>query len=243
MPNRVERLAMKRLDWLAVVFGVIFVAPIWAEDVEPPHIAVEGEAEVLLEPNYIEWVVDIRTRDTLPGVARDANKRILESLLEIADKADINENDIVLGEPAYEQLFRDTDDDQPDITRYTGTEVYRRVTLVMRDMDEFDEMLDAVHPLGVFYAVHRKSTEYEETVKRVEAQALKDARMKAVSQAAALGQNIGRAMDVKVVLIDGEAGGHVFGSPPRPIEKDESSAGPNGKILLKAYADVRFRLD
>lgn len=233
---------MKTLNRWAVVVLLAWVAlPVLAEDVEPPHIVVVGEAEELLEPDYIEWVVDIRTQDKLPRLAREVNDTIYESLLDIADKADIEEKEITSGEPAYEQLFRDSGSGKPDITGYTGTEVYRRVTLIMREMDEFDEMLDAVHPLGVLYVVRRKSTKYDEVAGRVDVAALKDARQKAVAQAAALGQNIGKAIEVEVTRQQSYEGG-LFGDPP-VIEEDDTSAGPEGKIRIKAFAYVRFRLE
>lgn len=237
---------MKILNlWAAVVLLAVVVVPVWASEVEPPYIVVDGAAEVLIEPDYIEWVVDIRTSDKVPKLAREVNNAIYESLLKIADKADIDEEEITSGEPTYEQLFRGNGQGRPDINGYMETEVYRRVTLVMRDMDEFDEMLDAVHPLGVFYAVRRKSTMYEETVRRVEVAALKDARQKAVEQAAALGQDIGKAIEVDVSHRQfGGGGGGLFGPSSEPlIEEDDHSAEPNGKIRVKAYAHVRFRLD
>lgn len=233
---------MKMMNrWIVVVWVVLMAMPVWAVEVEPPQIAVDGDAEVLLEPDYIEWVVDIRTSDKVPKLAREVNDRIYESLIDIADKADIDAKEIVSGEPAYEQQFGQGGNGRPDMNRYIGTEVYRRVTLVMRDMDEFDEMLDAVHPLGVFYAVRRKSTKYEETVRRVEAAALKDARKKAIEQAAALGQNIGKAIEVDVARHQFTGGG-LFGDPT-PIEEDDNDAGPEGKIRVQAYAHVRFRLE
>ena len=218
-------------------------ASVFADKDPSPKIVVEGEAQVLLEPDYIEWVVDIRTRDKVPEIARKVNDSLFESLLEIAGKADIDDKEITWGEPAYEQLFPEHSRDLPDINLYIGTEVYRRVTLKMREMDEFDQMLDAVHPLGVFYVVRRKSTRYEEVAKRVKVQALKDARMKAIDQAAALGQNIGKAIDVEVTHDShGGVSRAFFGSTPA-IEDDDAAAGPDGKIRVTAYATVRFRLE
>jgi len=104
-------------------------------------------------------------------------------------------------------------------------------------------MLEAVHPLGVFDAVGRKSTQYEQAARRVKVEALKDARIKAVEQAAALGQNIGKAIEVEVsrhpILKDQ---GGLFGYPAL-FEYDDASAEPDGKIRVTAYADVRFRLE
>jgi hypothetical protein len=40
---------------------------------------------------------------------------------------------------------------------------------------------------------------------------------------------------------DGESA--LFGPPAKPIEYDDASAGPNGKIRLIAFAKVRFLLE
>ena len=214
-----------------------------AADQEPPHIAVEGEAEVLLEPDYIEWVVDIRTQNEVPKIAREVNKRIYDLLLDIADKAKIDEEDIVSGEPMVEQEFGPNSREKPDVEDYRTTNVHRRVTLVMREMDEFDDMLDAVHPLGVIYTVRRKSTKYDETVKRVEAMALKDARMKAVAQAAALGQNIGKAIEVEVSRYRDRSESWATFGPSEPDEVDDESADADGKIRVTSHANISFRLE
>lgn len=210
----------------------------------PPRIEVYGEAEVLLEPDYIEWVVDIRTRDKVPKLAREVNDKLYETLQDIAGKADIDEKDIVTGEPVYEQEIDQVDEEKPDIDEYMGTEVYRRVTLVMRDMDELEEMIDAVHPLGVFYAVRRKSSRFNEVARRMEVAAIKNARKQAIEQAAALGQNIGKAIDVDVSHVSrGGGDGGLFGPSPKPIKDDPESAGPDGKVRVRAYAFVTFRLE
>lgn len=240
---------MSALRCLIVAIAVVIVGSFaLAEDkLLPPRIEVYGEAEALLEPDYIEWVVDIRTRDKVPKLAREVNDKLYESLMDIADQADIDEKDTVSGEPTYEQQFDEEREEQADMGEYTGTEVYRRVTMVMRDMDELEEMIDAVQPLGVFYAVRRKSSRYEEVARRVEVAAIKAARMMAIEQAAALGQNIGKAIYVDVYHYDGSGSergqGGLFGPPDKPIEDDPSSAGPDGKIRLAAYADVIFRLE
>ena len=237
---------MSALRCFMVAIAVVIVgSPALAEDkLLPPRIEVYGEAEALLEPDYIEWVVDIRTQDKVPKLAREVNDKLYELLLDIADQADIDEKDIVSGDPTYEQQFDEEREEEADISDYTGTEVYRRVTLVMRDMDELEEMIDAVHPLGVFYAVRRKSSRYDEVARRVEVAAIKEARMMAIEQAAALGQNIGKAIYVDVYHYSGSGGeGGLFGPPEKPIKDDPASAGPDGKIRVAAYADVIFRLE
>lgn len=235
------------LGYMVVLVLISFSQPALSQSGEqPPMIEVYGEAEVLLEPDYIEWVVVIRTNDKVPRLAREVNDALLKSVKEIAGKADIDEEDMVWGEPTYEQLF-DADYDsgeKADFNDYTGTEVTRRVTMVMREMDELQEMLDAVHPLGVFYAVRRKSTKYEEAAKEVELTALKAARARAVEQAAALGQKVGKAISVDVFVDDGEGDrGGLFGPPAKPIEDDDEASGPNGKVRVVAYADVIFRIE
>jgi uncharacterized protein YggE len=223
---------------------LVTVGPAKADRIEPPKIEVTGEAEVLLEPDYIEWVIDIRTKDKVPKLARETNETMFETLLEVADKADIDARDIESGEPQYTQLFRDGSG-PPTINAYVGTEVHRRVTLVLRDMDEFDEMLDAVHPMGVLYTVRRKSSQYEETVRAAEREALKRARQTAVAQAAALGQNIGKAIRVEVKHASWTPTAiALFGdTEPRLFDDESEAAGPSGKIRVQVFAEVSFRLE
>ena len=231
--------------WAWGVLLVVLAGPVGADQPEPPQIIVEGRSEVLLEPDYVEWVVDIRTRNEVPKIAREVNQRLFDLLMDIADKAKIDEKEINAGQPVVEQEFGQNSRTTPDIEDYRTTVVHRRVTLIMRDMDELDEMVDAVHPLGVIYTVRRKSSLHDETVRRVSQAALKEARTQAVEQAAALGQNIGKAIEVEVTRVAQHRGaGGLFGSgPAMSDEDDEVSAGPDGKVRIAAYAYARFRLE
>lgn len=235
---------MKRLAvWVCVLTAFSASVSASPDDEHPSKIVVVGAAEALLEPDYIEWVVDIRTRDEVPRIAREANHRIFELLLDIAKKANIDKSDISRGEVSYEQQFRVNSGNPPDIDDYSRTNVHRRVVLVMRDMDELDEMIDAVHPLGVIYAVHRKSSRYDETMRRIKAQALKDARQKAVEQATALGQNVGKAIDVEVTANPQTPRPWASFGSAEPVEVEERAADASGRVRLAAYAYVSFRLD
>lgn len=238
--NRLNRRA------LCVLVGVLalLAGSVWSEPLQPSQITTWGESEVLLEPDYVEWVVLIQSQDKLPKLARAVNDEILESLLDIADQYDIDEEDISSGEPAYDQVFRDRDRGDTQISDYLATKVSRRVALVMREMDGADEMLEAVHSLGVIYVIRRKSTRYDEEVRRVKAQALKRARINAEEQAAALGQTIGKAILAEVYIRDNNnSEGGLFGPPDDPIEPDKSAADARGKIRIQAYADVSFLLE
>lgn len=208
-----------------------------------PTIDVVGKAEAVLEPDYIEWVVDIKTRDQVPKIAIQVNKTLLTDLMKIASDAGVDHADIVTGRAMVEQKHGDGEDGWRDGLDYVETRVRRRVTLRMNDMDAFEKTLDQVHGLGVVYAVRYKSSKYDEAVKRVQREALNDARRLATDQAEAIGQRIGPAVSVEVSRKYNSGGyGGLFGSDDDQIEQDRSEAIEDGKIHVSAYAYVTFKL-
>jgi uncharacterized protein YggE len=224
---------------------VVLLAWSAAAQVDEPHdvIVVEGYAKASLEPDYAEWTVQIVTRDKAPKLALQVNDALMQSLLKIAKSADVDEKDIVKGRPIVEQVFGESQDDNEAFGPYEATRVERRVTLTMRDLDEFDDALVAIHQLGVAYQVKYKSSEYDKTLAKVKREALLDAKKQAEDQADALGQDIGPAVRVHVIQGYPDGGGGLFGDDDWRDESDPGAAGPDGKVRVEAYADAEFKLE
>lgn len=227
--------------------GVLLASWAWtaAGQAQAPRdvIAVEGYARATLEPDYAEWTVQIVTRDKAPKIALEVNDAVLQSLLKIAKSADIDETDIAKGRAAVEQEFRDAQNDDADFGPYEATRVERRVTLVMRELKEFEDALIAIHQLGVVYSVRYKSSAYENTVAKVKREALLDAKRQAEEQANAIGQDVGPAVRVDVVQGYPGVGGGLFGEEDWREDVDPEAAGPDGKVRIEAYADAEFKLE
>lgn len=229
---------------LATVFCVLIMAiPALAEKEQPPKIVVEGEAQVMLEPDYIEWVVLVKTIDLSPAVALETNERMLEALLKIAKGVDIDKEDISSGRPLVKQQYgqlRGRESEGP----YEGTEVTRRVTLLMREMDELENLLPQLHGLGLKYVMRYQSTKYEQAIRQAKAAALEHAKEIAIQQAKVIGQKIGPALRVEVVQDYPDRGiGSLFAGIDEPIEFEYSSAEDDGKIHVRAYAAIEFSLE
>ena len=217
-----------------------------AQDEEGDVIDVVGRAHAVLEPDYVEWTVQIKTKDKLPKLALEVNDAILQALLKIAKSARVDEKDITQGLPAVEQYFGVRNHGGPEADEYKETHVERRVTFKMRDMDEFEEALDAIHTLGVVYQVKYKSSAYDKTLAKVKRDALLDAKAQATDLAGALGQKIGPAVSVEVKQDYITYRGGLFGGPDDHDwrdDEDRKAADADGKIHVLAYAYVDFKLE
>ncbi len=228
---------------LAGLFVMVASVSVLAEDALPPQIVVKGEAEILLEPDYIEWVVLVKASDLSPEVAFKTNERLLEALREIAKDVDINAADISAGRALVEQRYSE-ERGRDSKGQYAGTDVTRRVTLLMRDMDKLEEMLPQLGNLGLSYLMRYRSTKYDQAIRQVKIEALKQAQQIAIEEAAVIGQKIGPALHVEVQQDYPNRGvGSLFAGIDEPIEFDYSSAEQDGKIHVSAYAEVEFSLE
>ena len=217
-----------------------FSVVVLADEQTSRQIYVTGEAKATLDPDYAEWVLDIKTVDKHPRLALDVNDTLIESIKEIAKKSDIDEEDLVTGLPMIERVESERSRLLAE-DNYVHTEVRRVVTLRLRDLEEFKELLDAVHNLGVNYSIAYRSSRFDEVWAGVKEAAIKDAKAKAIKQAGVLGQEIGSMVSLAVSphwILYGQG---LFGSPDEDEQVDQV-AGADGKIHLTAYADVTFEL-
>ena len=232
--------------WVCAVMVAMACLSTSAQDEEGDVIDVIGRAHAVLEPDYIEWTVEITTKDKLPKLALEVNDAVLQSLLKIAKSAKVEEKDITQGLPAVEQYFGVRNHGGPEADEYKETHVKRRVTFNLRDLDEFEEALDAIHGLGVVHQIKYKSSAYDKTLAKVKRDALLDAKAQATDLAGALGQKIGPAVSVEVSQEYDTYRGGLFGDSDDGDwrdDEDRKAAGADGKIHVLAYAYVDFKLE
>ena len=217
--------------------------PALSDDADWTAHYVVGEAEAVLEPDYIEWVVDIRTENKSPKSALDINDTMLEKLMDVVDDADIDSKDIVAGQPEIKQVFLRGSSKISSIENYQSTLVHRRVTFHLRDLDEMPDLLIALHELGLPYSMAFKSSAFEKTWQALKLDAIKHAKSLAAEQAAVLGQTIGPATELEVgPHYSRTARGGLF-ADDHEERVDMSVAGPDGKVRLRVYAIATFRLN
>lgn len=241
---------------LAVMLCFVYV-PALACVPESKRVEVTGQSHVVLEPDYTEWVVDLVVTDKKPAVAMEVDKKMTDSLREIMKDGDVEKADMVVGRPKFTQNTTEKHK-WSDGAGYTNTTVHRRVVFKLRDLEEVPEVFLAIHNLGVTYRYAYKSSKYDATLEQAKVDALKDAKAIAQKQVAVLGQTLGPALRVWVGeggdrlpvftnapsfdLNDALVNGGVFGSDRSDDVYDPSAAKSDGRVHVRAYAEVHFEL-
>lgn len=188
MPGLLRRL-------VAACALLAFVVPGHAQWLGPDGeatISVSGTAELESDPDMILWDIVIVDNDVDPSAAKTQNDERYEALLEIADDLDLPAEDIVAGTLSIRRTYHRTERGQRGA--FKDYEVRRWATLVLRDFDDFDEMLEMLAGAGFEFSIEYSSTEIHTMKREARLEAVRVAREKAQEMAEVLGQALGRPL-------------------------------------------------
>lgn len=166
-----------------------------AQPPPPRTISVSGTAEIAIQPDYVSWRLTLTDIDPDPLKAKEANDQRLTGVVDLADDLDLKAEDVQAGTISIRRVYEEDD-------RGRRTEVFkhyslrREVVLILRDLDEIDEMLKALAGLGVEFSVEFGSSKMIETQQQARLQAVAAARDKASAMAEVLGQKIGVPLSI-----------------------------------------------
>ncbi len=190
---------MLRKALITLVCCVGFVLPVSAE---PAYIDVSGYGEFKAWPDYLVLGIEISdTQKELPA-AKDSVDSAFATLTRIARRLDIESEDIesimINNYPQYSYP-------KEGERRLTGHRVIRPVTLNLRELNRYGELLEALFDDERFRisSTTLRFNEPEEHKSKARRIALLQARAKAEEMAATLGQK------VTGVLAIHEQGGHI----------------------------------
>ncbi|MFI4861453.1 MAG: SIMPL domain-containing protein [Phycisphaerales bacterium JB063] len=157
-------------------------------------ISVSGTAELEATPDLIEWHVAIVSTDTNPMAAKTHNDAQYESVLDLADDVDIDAEDIIAGPVSVERIYeRGSRGERGAFKHY---ELRRSVVLVLRDFDEFDELLTRLAAVRVEFHMDYNATRVHAMKREARIAAVRIAREKAQEMAEALGVSVGRPLEI-----------------------------------------------
>eukprot|EP00752_Nemacystus_decipiens_P017086 g15303.t1 len=155
-------------------------------------IYVAGSSEIILQPDYVEWKIDMRDSDPDPVKSKAMNDERYKAVLELAEDLDIVQEDIVIGEVS---IYKTTKKNKDGEYVFAGYVVKREMVLVQRELDDFDEMLARLAEFKVEFNISYGSTKLREAKRKAQLQAVETAREKAEALAGVLGQ---KPIDVRV---------------------------------------------
>lgn len=188
--------ALSRIGGLSLVLSsaVLIAAPV-ANAQEDRRITVTGEADVRVIPDEVVLTLGVETDDLDLSAAKAENDARMSSVIAVAEEAGLPDNLIRTDYLGIEPRYRF---DGPDRI-FLGYWVQKSVSLTLRDIDAFEDLLSAVLEAGANYVhgIDFRTTELRSHRDRARSLALQAAREKADMMAAELGHEVGATVLIR----------------------------------------------
>ena len=204
-------------------------------------IAVVGEGEVKVAPDFVELVVGVETESGTLAPAKKSNDAITIKVMEVIQKYGIDEKDY---KTSYLSIYPQNDYRSSTITGYT---VYNSIKLTIRDLAIFESLLTDILGAGAnrISGISFQVTDVETYKTQARELALKNAKDKATAMASVLDQEIGVPLTIQEVVLS-SSGRYLNLLVDAVILSDAYidtlSTIAIGQISIKATVTVEFEL-
>mgnify|MGYP001823932422 FL=1 len=188
--------ALSRIGGLSLVLcSAAMIAAPTASAQDERRITVTGEADVRVVPDEVVLTLGVETDDLDLSAAKSENDARMSRVMAVAEEAGLPDNLIRTDYLGIEPRYRF---DGPNRI-FLGYWVQRSVSLTLRDIDAFEDLLSAVLEAGANY-VHGsdcRSAGLGTHRDRARSLALEAAREKAEMMAAELGHEVGATVLIR----------------------------------------------
>ena len=239
---------MKLLHSILIVFVAAFCAKAILAQTPPQQslITVFGSAEVKVAPDEAVFELEVETVDKDLRKAKSFNDEKLKMLLE-ALKPFVPDQRLI--QTGYVRLSPRYDFTKEDKRLFLGYEIKRDVSVVLRDLTRFDDLLGEIVKAGItrVKGVELRTTQLRQYKDKARAMAVKAAQEKAMAMATEIGQTIGKAI---IITEQTEGGG--FGIAQNAMSNTSTTVRGNltdsdslfapGLITVKATITASFEL-
>ena len=249
---------MKRSISLSVIL-LCLAFSCYAQEIDKlPMITVSGTAEVQIPPDEAVCSIDVTKTNKDLQTAKRLNDESVGKILELTRRFSISPQNVQTTQIAVDMKYesirdpktRIYSDDGDEIGKrvFKGYEVSKTVTVRLTDISRFEEFFAEVLQTGVSSVnnVRFETSKLREHKDRAREMAMKAAREKATAMAAAVGQNIGRA----IKITEGIGGGQPYAN--YAANNSTVSTGvfteslvtfAPGAIKIEAQVTVSFQLN
>ncbi len=245
---------------LLVGLALWFGSSAFAQDVDKmTTITVTGVAEVQVAPDEVVFTLDVSKRDRDLQIAKRLNDESVGKILELTRRFSVLPENVKTDSISVEMKYQvvrdpkvrvfDEDGDETGKRIFKGYEVSKTVTVKLTDLSRFEEFFAEVLKTGLTEVrnVNFETSKFRENRVQAREMAMKAAREKAVSMAAAINQTIGKAVTVQEGIGTLAAGGNrgrsnnfsVSGSTTESI----STTFAPGAIKVEASVTISFLLN
>jgi uncharacterized protein YggE len=250
---------MKRLI-ISTVILLCLAFPSHAQEIDKlPMITVSGTAEVLIAPDEVVCSLDVLKTNKDLQTAKRLNDESVGKILELTRRFSISAQNVQTTQISVDMKYESIRDPKTRVFSEEGDEIGRRVfkgyevsktvTVRLTDLSRFDAFFAEVLQTGVssVNSVRFETSKLRENKDKAREMAMKAAKEKATSMAAAVGQNIGRA----IKITEGNTGGQ----PYMNYSANSNATGTTGvfteslvtfapgAIKIEAQVTVSFQLN
>ncbi|MFN2453621.1 MAG: SIMPL domain-containing protein [Pyrinomonadaceae bacterium] len=167
-----------------------------------PLITVNGEAEIKVAPDQVEFTLEVEKTDKDLTTARNLNDRSVKQILEVARSYNIDLKDIQTSDISVEQKFTDDSDTDSRPRRkreFIGFSYSKTIIITLKDISRFDSLLADILKSGVTRVrdVEFRTSQLRRNKDQARALAIKAAQEKATALAKEIGQTIGKAYSIR----------------------------------------------
>lgn len=208
-------------------------------------ISVSGTAEVLVPPDEAVLTVAVDSKDRDLNVARTQNDGRVRKLVALAKEAGVEEKHIQTSALTMEPEYS-----EEKIPKFLDFKVSQTLVVELLDLSKYDNLMTNVLHAGVNRVDELQFIVAEPRKYRDEARskALTAAHEKAVAMAAALGQTIGKPLEIN----EGDDLEPGFGRANAYVQargglglgpQQEEAAVASGQVAIRASVKVTFQLE
>ena len=217
------------------------------ESEAPREITVRGVAEVTIPPDYVRVSTNVVTLDMDLAKAQEENDRRVRDVLAFVKRLGIEADDI---STSYASLYPKERQERDKPPVFEGYEASKSITVKLRDMDKYDELVSGILGLGVNRIAGISFKSSEELKQRREARllAIEAAKEKAEYLAQKLGQKVGKPLWVAEFRWETPQWGGGLNvanvsrsEAPALADTEQRSLAP-GSITIRGEVEVCFEL-
>ncbi|TRZ45300.1 SIMPL domain-containing protein [Robertkochia solimangrovi] len=176
---------------LVLLLTMVTAVPALAQKIEQPFISVTGEGVVSVTPDYVVLKLRVENEGNDLKEVKSANDKTIDGLIKYARKNSIEAKDV---HTEYLNLNKNFNYQ----TKQYSYVANQSVSVVIRDMSRYSALVQGFLETGVnrIDGINFKSSKMEEITREARLKAVSDAKAKAELYAEALGQKIGRAIQI-----------------------------------------------
>ena len=175
---------------LCLFLVALVSGPVWAEAVpDQPHVVVSGQSEVSAVPDILQISLNLTEVGQEVAVARDLVEQRSQRLIDTLKKHGVEKKDITAASLKITPHYNWSNKAQI----YAGTEVSRKIDVILRDLDKYDDLIRAIVATKVARINSTRLESSREKALRQEAlqAAIDDARQKAELLVAGFPEKLG----------------------------------------------------